>query len=322
VGGRLVLLAWSPRVAPGLLSWPAWEVLRAADAVHAADPDHPLTATLATAGIRVDPHDADPRALVARAAGSTVVWLLAEDGDPPLTSALQAGAPDGVAVEVLPASYDLPGARVLDLVRVMDRLRSPGGCPWDAEQTHASLVKYLLEEAYETVDAIEGGELVHLREELGDLLLQVVFHARIGQEHESDAWSLDDVAEGITAKLVRRHPHVFGDAEAGDAESLEQSWEQLKAAEKGRTSVVEGVAMGQPALSLAAKLHDRARRSDLPLPAQAAVSDDLDDEQVGAALLALVARARAAGVDPEAALRAASRRYAERLQEAERSSGA
>ena len=108
-------------------------------------------------------------------------------------------------------SYDLPGARLLDLVTVMDRLRSPGGCPWDQEQTHRSLATYLLEETYETLEAIEA-DPAHLREELGDLLLQIVFHARIAEEDQVDAWSIDDVAAGIVDKLIRRHPHVFGDA--------------------------------------------------------------------------------------------------------------
>ena len=132
-----------------------------------------------------------------------------------LGEALQAGAAD-VELEVLPGSYDLPGARLLDLVAVMDRLRSPGGCPWDAEQTHESLMTYLVEETYETLEAIETGDRRHLREELGDLVLQVVFHSRIAAEHPDEPWSVDDVAGDIVDKLVRRHPHVFGTSTADD----------------------------------------------------------------------------------------------------------
>jgi XTP/dITP diphosphohydrolase len=327
--GRVVVLAWSPRVAPGLFSWPTWQLLHSADAVLAPSPDHPLIPALAEAGIDVEvlavPDDAVPVPLLqqraAEADEATLVWLPAPDL--PDEGSLRSNRPHkGAPVEVLPASWDLPGARLLDLVRVMDRLRSPGGCPWDADQTHESLVTYLLEESYETVEAIESGDLIDLREELGDLLLQVVFHARVGEEHAHDAWSIDDVAAGITAKLVRRHPHVFGDVTVTDKSELEQTWEQLKQAEKGRTSVTDGVPLAQPALALSAKLHDRARRNGLPLPPTASVpapGAELDDVTLGAELLALVTRARAAGLDPEAALRAAARRYADELRAAESS---
>ena len=131
-----------------------------------------------------------------------------------------------------------PGARLLDVVAVMDRLRSPGGCPWDAKQTHDSLKPYLLEEAYEAYAAIEDGDRADLREELGDVLLQVAFHARLAQEH-SEPWSIDDVAGDLVDKLVRRHPHVFAGAPADD---LDATWEAMKKAEKGRTSVTDDAA--------------------------------------------------------------------------------
>ena len=188
-------------------------------------------------------------------------------------------------------------------VEVMDRLRSPGGCPWDAEQTHESLTRYLLEEAYEVLEAIETGDLALLREELGDLLLQVLFHARITQElPPGEAFGIEDVAADLVEKLVRRHPHVFAGAAAGSAEELNETWERHKVAEKGRTSAVEGVPMNQPALALAAKLVARARRAglDVALP---------DSDEIGARLLALVAEAVDAGVDPEAALRRTARAY-------------
>ena len=201
------------------------------------------------------------------------------------------------------------GERFLDLVEVMDRLRSPGGCPWDAEQTHATLVKYLLEESYETAEAIEDGDAAALREELGDVLLQVVFHARIAQDTEG--WDIDDVAAGIADKLVRRHPHVFAGAQANTAGDVEANWEALKAVEKGRTSAADGVPLAQPALALAAALIGRATKAglDVPVPGTVEVPASVDDESIGDLLMAVVALARTARVDPEAALRAAARRY-------------
>lgn len=212
------------------------------------------------------------------------------------------------------------GDRLLDLVAVMDRLRSPDGCPWDAAQTHESLLPYLLEETYETVEAVETSDLAGLKEELGDLLLQVVFHARLGEEHADQPWSIDDVAGGIVEKLVARHPHVFGDADATTADDVERSWEALKRAEKGRTSAVDGVPLAQPALALAGKLVARAEKAGVVVPFAAApvVGDEpLSSADTGALLLALVARARADGVDAEAALRAACRGYAEAVRAAE-----
>jgi XTP/dITP diphosphohydrolase len=197
-------------------------------------------------------------------------------------------------------------------VEVMDRLRSPGGCPWDAAQTHESLTRYLLEEAYELVEAIETGDRALLREELGDLLLQVLFHARIEQEAGDEPFGIDEVAGDLVDKLVRRHPHVFGDAVAGTAAELNETWERQKVEEKGRTSVVDGVPVNQPALALTAKLISRARRADVDIPAPAHADD------IGARLFAVVADAVTVGVDPEAALRTAARRYREALRTAER----
>jgi XTP/dITP diphosphohydrolase len=211
-----------------------------------------------------------------------------------------------------------PGRRFLDLVEVMDRLRSPGGCPWDAEQTHATLVKYLLEEAYETAEAIEDGDDVALREELGDVLLQVVFHSRISAERPG-GWTIDDVAGDIVEKLVRRHPHVFGSVTAATASDVEANWEQLKAAEKGRTSAVEGVPLAQPALALASALIGRTAKAGLDVPVSAQVHEPavVDENTIGELLLSVVALARGAGVDAEAALRAAARGYRARVIEAE-----
>ena len=208
-----------------------------------------------------------------------------------------------------------PGARLLDLVAVMDRLRSPGGCPWDARQTHASLVEYLVEEAYETVEAIEESDRDGLREELGDLLLQVVFHARIAAEDPDDPWTIDDVADGIVTKLIARHPHVFGAATAETAEEVEANWHALKAKEKGRESVTDGIPSALPALVHAGKVLSRSaalgdRLPELPAAATASTAmAGIDDEEgFGDLLVALVAEGRARGFDAETAVRVASRR--------------
>ncbi len=320
--GRLVLLDCSPRVAPGLLTASAWEDLRRADRVLAGGSDHPQLDALRHLGIEIEPNtEPDPvrlaDLLLAAAPDAVVVWLLAPGGEPELTSALAArlvSPPTGtVEVEHQLGSYDLPGARLLDLVAVMDRLRSPGGCPWDAEQTHESLLRYLVEEAYEVVEAVETGDGEHLREELGDVLLQVLFHARIAAEQLDTGFTIDDVADGIVAKLVRRHPHVFADGAARTPGEVEVAWEQIKAAEKGRTSVLDGIPPGLPALSYAEKVLVRADRGGLTLAVPSPTGhDDVDpeidsDERLGAALLGLVAEAHRLGVDPEAALRRAAR---------------
>ena len=214
------------------------------------------------------------------------------------------------------------GDGLSELVAVMDRLRSPGGCPWDARQTHRSLAEYLLEEAYETVEAIESGDRADLREELGDLLLQVVFHSRIAEEDPDDPWGIDDVARGIVAKLVRRHPHVFvTEADGEDVttpEQVESRWHELKAQEKGRASVTEGIPEALPALLRASKVLARSEHLDAPLPQADDPLADVDDEEaLGDLLLAVVAAGRARGWDAEAALRDAVRRQAQRIRELE-----
>ena len=155
-----------------------------------------------------------------------------------------------------------------ELVLVMDRLRSPGGCPWDAEQTHESLVPYALEETYELVEAIETGDRAGLREELGDVLLQVVFHARIAAEDPDDPFDVDDVAADLVAKLVRRHPHVF-EAGRGRETDLHVQWDKLKNAEKSRESALDGVPLALGALARAQKVAGRAARAGLDVEAPA-----------------------------------------------------
>ncbi len=217
------------------------------------------------------------------------------------------------------------GERFLDLVAVMDQLRSPDGCPWDARQTHASLVEYLVEETYELVEAIDTSDDAGVREELGDLLLQVVFHARIAQENLDDPWDIDAVCEGIINKLISRHPHVFAGADEATADAVDANWHALKAKEKGRTSVTEGIPMQLPALVLAGKVISRSVALADQLPAleneqvTALVADLSDEQQLGDHLLALVSLARARGWDAEGALRGAVRRRVSVIQELERS---
>lgn len=311
--GRVVLLTASHRVAPGLLSWPAWQTLRAADRVLCADPAHPQLPYLREAGVEVVTAAPAAQELVEECAGGrTVVVLQSGEGDRRLTDGLARLAGSGRVsmpdLELLPGSYDLPGARLLDLVQVMDRIRRE--CPWSAQQTHKGLAKYALEEAYELVEAVEDGDRDELREELGDVLLQVVFHARIAEEDENEPFSVDDVAGTIVEKLIHRHPHVFGDESAETPEEVKEHWLRQKAAEKRRESVTDGVPVGQPGLALAAKLASRVRMAglDVPLPT---------GEGIGYRLLALAVAAEADGTDPEAALRAAARAYRDAIRTAE-----
>ncbi|MFD5597404.1 nucleoside triphosphate pyrophosphohydrolase [Streptomyces griseorubiginosus] len=314
--GRIVLLTTSHRVAPGLLSWPAWQALHAADRVLCADGAHPQLPYLREAGMRVDEAAPTAEELVGVCAGGhTVVVVATGEGEPALTDGLARLAGSGRVempeLELLPASYDLPGARLLDLVQVMDRIRVE--CPWSSQQTHEGLAKYGIEEAYELVEAIEEGDRDELREELGDVLLQVIFHSRIAEDDLETPFSIDDVAGGIVAKLIHRHPHVFGDATATTPEEVKAHWLRTKAMEKQRTSVTEGVPLHQPGLALAAKLVSRARTAGLSVPLPAG-------EGIGYELLTLAARAEAEGTDPEAALRAAARVYRDAIRQTEKES--
>ncbi|MCX6444870.1 MAG: MazG family protein [Actinobacteria bacterium] len=206
------------------------------------------------------------------------------------------------------------------LVEVMDRLRSPGGCPWDAEQTHESLIKYLLEESYEFIDAIETEDREGLREELGDVLLQVYFHSRIAQDHPIDPFSIEDVARGIADKLISRHPHVFENLEVSGTDEIIENWEAIKAREKGRTSAIDGIAMSQPALPLVSKILYRAEKYDVAvdLP-QYETNSHATDEAVGEALASVIAWAHHNGIDPENALRAQARKMIAQIQSQEKS---
>ncbi|MFG2194274.1 nucleoside triphosphate pyrophosphohydrolase [Streptomyces sp. NPDC048639] len=314
--GRIVLLTTSHRVAPGLLSWPAWQALRGADRIVCPDPDHPQLPYLHEAGLDIEHVVPSARDLVEYCRGGrTTVVIPSGEGDPDLTDGLARMAGSGRErmpdLELLPASYDLPGARLLDLVQVMDTIRA--ACPWSSTQTHEGLAKYGIEEAYELVEAIEAGDRHELREELGDVLLQVVFHARIAEEDPDEPFSIDDVAGTIVEKLIHRHPHVFGTETAETSEDVKAHWMRTKAVEKQRESVTDGIPLGQPALALASKLAARVRTAGLAvdLPASPGGGD------VGEQLLALAARAEAEGTDPESALRAAARAYRDAIRTAE-----
>jgi XTP/dITP diphosphohydrolase len=250
---------------------------------------------------------------------------------------------------------DEPGSGLLELTAVMHRLRRE--CPWDARQTHESLAPNLLEETYEALEALESSDPAALREELGDVLLQVFFHAEIASERQDGTgYTIDDVARGIAAKLIRRHPHVFADVSVSGPDEVTQNWDAIKAAERqakggGPGSALDSVPFGQPALALAAQLQHRAERAGAPAglaglsagtdaasgaaasgaaaggetAGGAAGPDGTADGpgdapgEIGAELFALVARARAAGLDPELELRAAARAYRERVRSWERS---
>lgn len=229
------------------------------------------------------------------------------------------------------------GERLLDLVRVMARLRGPGGCPWDREQDHRSLARHLLEETHEALDAIDAGDRELLKEELGDVLLQVVFHAQMAAD--DGAWDVDDVAEGIVRKLIRRHPHVFGEVEVSGADEVLANWERIKDLEKGEKALEDDIPETLPALARAAKVQRRAggrgfewRSMDSALDAlkeevaeleassnetvgqhQEALADrDNAEQEIGDVLFATVAVARRLGVDAESALRRTVRGFAER----------
>jgi XTP/dITP diphosphohydrolase len=231
----------------------------------------------------------------------------------------------------------VPGERLLDLIAVVDTLRV--SCPWDREQTHASLLRYLLEETYEAAETIEAGDMQALREEIGDVLFQVLFHARIASERSAadDGFTIDDVADTLAAKLIRRHPHVFGEVSVGSAADVVVNWEEIKKAERSAKSaaagggaapsVLDSVPFGQPALSLAAQLQRRAARAGITVSSDGADPDgeasltgaSLTGERLGAELMALVERAREADLDPELELRAAARRFADQVHDRERS---
>jgi XTP/dITP diphosphohydrolase len=295
-----------------LLTAPVWDLVRAHPVLTAAETEQ--TAALRAAGATVS--TVEPAADVVLAEldrHGTVVWLAGATGDEELARELGlrlAREPRRAELELLYGSWDPPGARLLDAVTVMDRLMaSDGGDPWKRSQTHDSLAPYLLEEAYEAYDAIKSGDPAALREELGDVLLQVVLHARLAED--TAGFSVDDVAGDLVAKLIRRNPHVFAGTTVGGIDEIVDNWEAIKKAEKARSSTMDGVALSQPALALAAKVLHRADRADLDVPLP-------DGDDLGSVLLRLVAQGRADGLDAESALRAAVLDYMARIREAEK----
>jgi tetrapyrrole methylase family protein / MazG family protein len=228
----------------------------------------------------------------------------------------------------VPASQG--GARLLELIQVQSRLRGPGGCPWDAEQTHQTLARHLLEETHELLEAIDADDSDAIREELGDLLLQVTFHAQIAGD--DGRWDVDDVAQGLVEKLIHRHPHVFGDVEVSGSDEVLVNWEKLKADEKGEKPIEDDIPLTLPALARAAKVQRRAAGWGFEwrsaASALAALRDEVDElaaaidaadeenmeEEIGDVLFSVVALARKVGVDGESALRRTIRGFAGRYE--------
>ncbi|CAN5604829.1 hypothetical protein BH24ACT26_BH24ACT26_15010 [soil metagenome] len=317
----------------GSLTMDEWDGLLACARVLFERPDHPLAARLGAAGVAAGPFDDEPDAL-------RVGWaLVADPGSKRVLELARAGArvtagaaraPDALTAAHAAPSIRRAASALGSLVAVMARLRSDDGCPWDREQTHASLTVHLLEEAYEVIDAVESSSLeADLQEELGDVLLQVAFHARLAEQ--AGRFDIADVADGIVAKLLSRHPHVFGEVEVAGASEVLRNWETIKVAEKGRADPFEGIPSALPALLAAVKTQRRAaglgfapreeearRRATEALgPETSAGPGAADDPEasndaearVGEALFWLVAVATARGVDPEAALRRATEAF-------------
>lgn len=350
---RLVLVATSSRL-PGLFPFQSWEVLDGAEHVYARDPSsHPSAPYLELAGLslhRLQPERAPitgvdllksspgeqglVRALVASSEreGELVYLLGPDDRDPFIRAAATGATEAGLELEFV-FHTEPPGTEVLRLVEVERELRDPEtGCPWDLEQDHASLGRYLVEETYELLEAIEAGDDIGTAEELGDVLLQVVFHAQMASDR--DAFDIDDVARGIADKLVRRHPHVFSDAKVADSAEVKARWDELKQEEKQRTGPFDGVPTALPALQLADKLISRASKIGFAWPdrsgAVAKVREELTEveeavaagdaearqREVGDLLAAVVALARHLDVDPEAALRGSATTFRARVERA------
>jgi MazG family protein len=350
---RVVLVETEPNL-PGLLPFQAWDALGTADRILLRDPDaHPSAWHLHFAGLDLErlagaalertdldltrpggPEDRRlAKALVQRAlAGGSTVYLLGPDdaGLPPVVGA--AAQEDGVEVELVLLAQQPAGVELLRLVDVVRQLRDPRtGCPWDLKQTHESLVRYLVEETYELVDAIESGHDSDLAEELGDVLLQVALHAQIASDRR--AFAIDEVARGIADKLVHRHPHVFADTEVADADEVAANWETLKRDEKGRDGPFEGVPEALPGLVLLETLQRKAAKRGFDWRGPAAPAEriraELDElatavtagedherleAELGDVLGAAVGLARTLGVDPDRAARTAARTFRTRFE--------
>src|SRR6266498_957532 len=333
---RVVLVASSPRF-PLLFPPQTWRALDAARPVYVLAVDHPSLPALDVGEIPFEvlpvaedtgPVGRDlPLLGLAKERGSATLLLPPINDGPLVQMVSDRAARQHIEVEAVYPLGEPKGSALLDLVATETRLRGPGGCPWDAEQTHASLARHLVEEVYEVLDAIEeegagpaGPD--HLREELGDLLLQVVFHSQIAED--AGQFDVDGVARAITEKLVRRHPHVFGDVQVGSAGEVLRNWEAIKREQEGRTDPLAGIPSALPALQLAAKLQKRVADAGFAWPDRdrpaAKVGEALEEvieaegaerleRGMGDLLFAVVALARERGVEPEAALRRAARRF-------------
>ena len=318
---RIVLLVTSPRLPAGLLTAAAWDVVRQHPVLTGAESE--LTTAVRQAGAEVTVVDgpATQPLLDAVAAHGTVVWLAGPAGDEALARELGlrlARQPGLAEMELMYGSWDPPGARLLDAVAVLDRLASPGGDPWKRAQTHRSLAGYLLEESYEAYDAISADDTDALREELGDVLLQVVLHARLAEElPEDERWTIDDVAGGLVDKMIRRNPHVFAGAEVGTLEEITENWERIKRAEKAR-ALGAGRRGPEPARAGPGNADPGPRRPGRHQgPTSRSQTAQADAEaKLGADLLATVAAAREAGIDPEAALRRTTLAHAQSIRAA------
>ncbi len=341
--GPSVALVETSDVLPGLLPFQAWDVLGTAELILVRDGDtHPSAEQLHLAGLdlvtlepaplgRGDldltrpglPDDRRVAKALVRAAldRGRVVYLLGEDDRGVAPALAGMAAEHDLEIELVFLAQQPPGTEFVRLVDVLRQLRDPeDGCPWDLEQDHHSLLRYLIEEAYELVEAVEEGDDTDLQEELGDVLLQVVFHAQVASDRS--AFGIDDVVRGIVEKLVRRHPHVFGDGDAASADEVQARWDELKAEEKERGSPFDGVPSAAPGLDLLHTLQRKATRHGLQDPGQppaeqaltayaaaarSAADDDAREEAIGALLAAAVTLAGEVGVDPEAAARRVAR---------------
>ena len=348
---RLVLVDTVAEL-PGLLPLHAWSALMSCDLVLVGDEAHAFVMHLQMADLRheivVDAPNPRPLSRSDLLGGVTpvdkgraeqivdrvrndgeVVYLLGErDGESFVRTLGMEAARAGLEVEVVYFGPRPRGTRLLELVNVMGRLRAPDGCPWDREQDHRSLARYAVEEVYELLEAIDGGDPAAIAEELGDVLLQVVFHAQIGSDEST--FDIDAVAGGIIDKLTRRHPHVFADTTVADAAEVTANWETLKAEEKPeRTGVFDGVPTAQPAVNYAEKLLSRAAKTGFEwehdADAAARVRAELDEflaagdatqreHELGDLLLSAVGLARRHDIDAETALRTAAARFRRRFE--------
>jgi MazG family protein len=347
---RVVLVETSDAL-PGLLPFQAWDALGTASEVWLRDVEaHPSAPHLYYAGLdlrtvepaQLDRADLDlsrpgnptdrrlAKALLAIAARQEAAVYLLGPEDDGLAKALAGMAPAHDAeIELVFLAQQPAGTELLRLVDVMRQLRDPAtGCPWDLEQDHATLRRYLVEETYELLHAIEEEDDVELQEELGDVLLQVVFHAQVARDRE--AFTIDDVARGIADKLVRRHPHVFADGDASTAAEVQEHWDRLKGEEKDRTGPFDGVPAAGPGLHLLETLQRKAAKRGLPAATDdpgdrlrgrvdalvAASGDDERRRRLGDLLAAVVELARHLELDPEEAARAAGARFRARAERA------